>query len=73
MRQQARVNSALRSQTRPEHLEQLRRPDVMGRVQSKALKKLQGAGFGMLSAAGVFTQPMSRGPTLALKGSCGSR
>ena len=45
----------------------------MGRVQPKALKKLQGAGFGMLSAAGVFTKPMSRGPTLALKGAFGSR
>ena len=45
----------------------------MGDVQSKALKKPQGAGFSTLSAAGVFTQLRDRGPTLALKGSCGSR
>jgi hypothetical protein len=39
----------------------------------KALKKLYGAKLVMPSALQVDTQPMGRGPTMALKGSCGKR
>ena len=46
---------------------------TIGGLSATALKKLYGARFGVPAASSVEIQPIGRGATIALNGSCGSR